>query len=153
MSWLSGHDIIKKILYNAGDVTWLAFDNIYSIDTLPKSINHYPCFIVVNTHTKNLSGQHWKAILIKEDHSAEVFDSLALPLSVFVENWLNKFTRKWRTNLRAYQHSASATCGAFVLYYILTRLNYHNFESFTKTFSLKTSVNEQMIDMFYKSLI
>lgn len=152
MSWLDNHEIIDKIQFNADDKTWNAFDDVYPIDELPKAIPHYPIFVVINTHTKNLPGEHWKAILIKKDKSAEVFDSFALPLNTFTENWLNKFTRKWKNNPRAYQHPSSALCGAYVLYFILNRLKYANYKAFLKTFSTNTSVNDRMIEKFYRSL-
>ena len=152
MSWLDNNDIVDKILYNADDETWKAFDDIYPIDMLPNVLPHYPIFIVLNTHTKNLPGQHWKAVLIKKDKSAEVFDSFALPLNTFTENWLNKFTRKWKSNSRAYQHPLSALCGAYVLYFILNRLKYHDYKSFLKSFSSNVSDNDKMIDRFYNSL-
>ena len=152
MSWLDNHDIVDKILYNTDDKTWKAFDDIYPIDMLPNAIHHYPIFIVINTHTKNLPGQHWKAIYIKKDKAAEVFDSFALPLNTFTENWLNKFTRKWKCNTQAYQHPSSALCGAYVLYFILNRQKYSDYKSFLKTFSTDANVNDRMIDEFYKSL-
>lgn len=152
MSWLDNHDIVDKILYNADDETWNAFHDVYPIDMLPNAIPHYPIFIVINTHTKNLPGQHWKAVFIKNDKSAEVFDSFALPLNTFTENWLDKFSRKWKVNSRAYQHSSSALCGAYVLYFILNRLKYDNYKSFLKNFSLNVRDNDRMIDEFYRSL-
>ena len=152
MSWLDNHDIIDKLMYNTDEETWKAFDDVYPIDMLPKAIRHYPIFIVINTHTKNLPGEHWKAILIKEDRTAEVFDSFALPLNTFTENWLNKFTRKWKSNPRAYQHPSSALCGAYVLYFIINRLKYSNYKSFLKNFSTSASDNDRMINEFYRSL-
>ena len=152
MSWLDNHTILDKILHNANDETWNAFDDIYPIDKLPKTIRHYPIFIVMNTHTHNLPGQHWKAVLIKNDRTAEVFDSFALPLNTFTENWLNKLSRSWKCNSRAYQHPLSALCGAYVLYFILNRLKYDNYKDFLATFSYDVHANDRMIDEFYKSL-
>lgn len=153
MSWLTDRDITDKIQYNASPTVLDMFSGIYSIDTLPKTIFHYPTFIVINTHTKNLPGEHWKAILIKEDRSAEVFDSLASQLNVHTENWLNKYTRRWKTNTQACQHPLSATCGAYVLYFILNRLKYSTFEIFVmKNFSSNVLVNERMINTFYNNL-
>ena len=152
MSWLSNHDIIEKLRHNADDKTWKAFGGVYSIDTLPQSISIYPVFIIVNTHTHNLPGEHWKAIFIKEDRTGEVFDSLALTLNNFTLNWLNKFTRKWKTNLLPYQHPLSATCGAFVIYFILKRLNHDSLESLNKTLSSNPLRNERMIRSFYANL-
>lgn len=152
MSWLDNNDIIDKIQYNADNETWQAFDDVYPIDMLPNAIPHYPLFIVINTHTKNLPGEHWKAILVKTDKTAEVFDSFALPLNSLTEKWLNQFTSKWKRNRLAYQHPSSALCGAYVLYFILNRLKYSDYKSFLKTFSSDVSNNDRMIDEFYRSL-
>ena len=59
MSWLSTDTIKQKILNNADEATWQAFDNVYPADELPSTIPHYPIFIVLNTHPHNLDGQHW----------------------------------------------------------------------------------------------
>ena len=152
MSWLTNHELQTKLQRNATMSVWNAFGGIYPIDMLPPRIPRRPIFIIINTDTKNLPGKHWKAVYIKEDNAAEVFDSLALPLNVHTENWLNKFTTRWSLNCRACQHPLSASCGSFVLYFILNRLNYHNFDVFLKTFSPNVTVNEQMICKFYRQL-
>lgn len=152
MAWLDNHEILDKIIFNANEETWNAFDDIYPIDKLPNAIRHYPIFIVINTHTHNLPGQHWKAVLIKSDRTAEVFDSFALALNTFTENWLNKFSRAWKCNSRAYQNPSSALCGAYVLYFILNRLKFDNYKDFLTTFSTDAHDNDRMINEFYKSL-
>lgn len=154
MSWLTDRELRKKIQCNASKTVWNAFGGIYPIDMLPPLIPYRPIFIIVNTDTKNLPGEHWKVILIKEDKTADVFDSLSLPLNVHTENWLKKFTKRWTSNRCAYQHPLSASCGSFVLYFIFKRLYYPNFESFLKNcFSSNNVVaNEQMVRNFYKSL-
>ena len=152
MSWLSGEAIQQKVQYNADDTTWKAFDSVYSVDTLPSSITHYPIFIVLNTHPHNLKGQHWKVIFIHEDRRGELFDSLALPPNIPTQQWLNKHTRQWKRNARAFQHPLSASCGAFVLYFILNRLRVRRFESICQKFSTNLHANEKMIRKFYNEL-
>ena len=152
MSWLSSDTIKQKVQHNADDTTWKAFDNIYSVDTLPSNITHYPIFLVLNTHPHNLKGEHWKVIFIKEDHRGELFDSLALPPNIPTQQWLNKHTRQWKTNARAIQHPLSSSCGAFVLYFILNRLHVRRFESISQTFSSNPHVNEKRIRKFYNDL-
>ena len=152
MSWLSGDMIKRKVKHNANETTWNAFDNVYSVDTLPSAIKHYPIFIVLNTHPHNLKGQHWKVIFIQKDRRGELFDSLALPPNIPTQQWLRKHTRQWKTNARAFQHPLSSTCGAFVLYFILNRLNVRRFETLTQKFSSNCHVNEKMICEFYNTL-
>lgn len=152
MSWLSGDAIKKKVWHNADEATWRAFDNVYSVDTLPSSVTHYPIFIVLNTHPHNLSGQHWKVIFIHKDRRGELFDSLALPPNIPTQQWLRKHTRQWKRNERAFQHPHSTTCGAFVLYFILNRLRVRRFKSITQKFSRNLHSNEKMICKFYNDL-
>lgn len=152
MSWLSNETIKRKVQYNADEATWKAFDNVYSVDTLPSSIQHYPIFIVLNTHPHNLAGEHWKVILIKEDRRGELFDSLALPPNIPTQQWLKKHTRQWKTNARAFQHPLSSSCGAFVLYFILHRLRVRRFESVSRKFSCNLHANEKFIRNFYNDL-
>ena len=152
MALFSNHDIIKNLWNTTNGKTWKAFRGVHSIDALPKAIYSYPSFVLLNTHAHYLPGEHWKVIFLKEDRTAEVFDSLALTLNVFTLNWLNKFTRMWKTTSLPYQHPLSATCGAFVLYFILKRLNYDSLESFNKTFSSNPLHNERMILTFYNAL-
>lgn len=152
MSWLSGETIKKKVERNANEVTYKAFDDVYSIDQLPSAIPHYPIFIVLNTHPQNLKGEHWKVIYIRKDRVAEVFDSLALPLNIPTQQWLRKHSRQWKSNARAFQHPLSSTCGAFVLYFILNRLRVRRFESVTQKFSTDLHSNEKLILKFYNDL-
>ena len=152
MSWLSGETIKRKIQRNADEATWKAFDNVYSVDDLPSSIPHYPFFIVLNTHPHNLKGEHWKAIFINSDRRGELFDSLALVPNIPTQQWLNKHTRQWKRNLLPVQHPDSASCGAFVVYFILNRLHVRRFESFNQKFSINPHVNERLVRNFYNDL-
>lgn len=152
MSWLSDQEIADKVKKNGNELVRRAFYGLYPIDELPKSIPHLPIFLVVNTHTHNLQGQHWKVIYIDEKRRGELFDSLAQPTSNLLNRWMNRFTRKWTTNRKVYQHGNSTTCGAFALYFILQRLNYPSLDSFTQNFSHSRNENERFVRHFYESL-
>ena len=106
----------------------------------------------MNTHPQNLSGEHWKVIFIKEDRRGELFDSLAQAPSILTQQWLKKHTRQWKRNGRAFQHPLAASCGAYVLYFILNRLHTQRFETLTHKFSYNSHVNEKMIRKFYNDL-
>lgn len=152
MSWLSTKTLLEKIRKNADKGTLIAFHGVYSIDNLPEFIHTRPFLMIVNTHTKNLPGEHWISILIDANRNGEIFDSLALPVSDILIRWLNRFTNKWKKNSRTFQHLRSSTCGVFALYFILHRLQMKNFETFTKTFNEKLHVNESCMSVFYRSL-
>lgn len=152
MSWLSSDTIRLKIQHNADEATWKAFYNVYSLDTLPAAVPHYPIFIVLNTQPQNLSGQHWKCIFIGKDRRGELFDSLGQPPNIPTQQWLRKHTRQYKRNERVLQYPLSSTCGAFVLYFILNRLRVRRFDSIIKKFSFNLHCNEKMIRKFYNEL-
>ena len=152
MSWLSNRKLIEKVKYNGDWKTLKAFYGVYPIDELPAFIPHLPIIIIINTHTHNLEGEHWKTIFIDRDKCGEVFDSLALPMSYILIQWMNRFTRKWKRNRQSFQHRLSATCGAYALYFTLRRLNVPSLEYFTNSFSDSTVVNERKIRDFYNRL-
>ena len=152
MSWLSDNQMLEKIKRNADKETQKAFSGVFPIDSLPEFIKQYPIFIIINTQSHNLPGEHWKVVFINANKEAEVFDSLALPISVYLQRWLNKFSRKWRRNTKSYQPLLSASCGAFAIYYILNRMHVTNFDSLLSVFTKNPSVNESTVLNFYKCL-
>ena len=152
MSWLSDKQLCKKVEKNAGVKARKAFYGVYPLDKLPRSVPHLPIFIVVNTQTHNLSGEHWKSIFIDEKRNGEIFDSLAQPMNAMLIRWMNQFTRRWKRNRKVYQHPKTATCGAFALYYILNRLNHPSMNALTQSFSPSLHANECLVQKFYDEL-
>lgn len=152
MNWLTGYELEKLIAKYANHRTQKAFLGIFSIDTLPQQIPHLPILLIVNTHTKNLSGEHWKAIYISEERHGEVFDSLALPVSARLLQWMNRFTRRWQQSRLILQNPLSASCGAFVLYFVLTRLLYKDGKKYFSIFSKKLHENDRLMKEFIKKL-
>ena len=152
MSWLSNRQLINKVRKNGTEATKKSFLGVYAIDKLPKFIPHLPMLLIVNTHSHNLGGEHWKAIFIDKNRNGEVFDSLAQPTSNILIRWMNRFTRKWRTNSKSYQHDKSSTCGAYSLYYVLSRLALPSLDAFCRSFSPALHVNERNIRSFYRRL-
>lgn len=153
MSWLTDEDIMRKVRRNGNKKCQEAFYGVYPLDRLPKFIPHFPLFIVVNTHTANLEGEHWKTIFIDKNRRGEVFDSLAQPMNAILIRWMNRFTRRWKKNRKVYQHAKSTTCGAFALYYIMKRLDFPSLDSFiSHSFSSSLADNERFVHKFYKTL-
>lgn len=150
MSWLTTSQLLHLIKKYGDTATRRAFIGVFAIDDLPQHISCLPVLMIINTHTKNLPGEHWKAVFISKEGFAEVFDSLALPISSSLMNWLKRFSRKWITSHISIQHPLSATCGAYVLYFILQRLKHNSMNSLLKIFSSKLVLNdEKMIDFVY----
>ena len=152
MSWLTGQQLEKLIEKHADDLTQKAFLGVFSIDTLPSQLPHLPSLLIVNTHTKNLPGEHWKAIYISKDRHGEVFDSLALPVSVRLLQWMNRFTRKWQRSTLTIQNPLSPSCGAFVLYFILRRLQEKDLKRCLNIFSTNLYKNDEIMRNLVKML-
>ena len=152
MSWLTDSEIENTIRQFANKDTATAFHGIYPNDYLPYYSLNPPTFIIVNTDVHNLAGQHWKVIFIDENYCGEVFDSLATPLSNRVIRFMNRHTRKWKTNSQMFQHPTSTLCGAYVLYFVMRRLSFSSLQEFCKTFSSNVNRNEYMIQRFYDTL-
>ena len=152
MSWLSDNEIINKIKKNADLKTLKAFGGVYAMDDLPKFIPHYPFMAVINTQSHNLSGEHWIGIYIDKNRRGEVFDSLAIPTSLFLMRWLNRHTRSWRKNSHRYQNPLSLSCGGFVLFYVLHRSECDMMECVTNRFSASYPTNEKLVRDFYNRL-
>ena len=126
-----------------------AFIGVFPVDKLPLRIQHYPCFLVVNTQAHNLPGEHWLSIYISKQRKGEVFDSLARPIGNFLRRWLNSHTTKgWTSNRKIYQNPLSDTCGAFAIFYVLNRL-----QTDKLPFSNCFLVNEVIVKSFYNTLI
>ena len=152
MSWLTDQQIRNKVKKNAEPIIQEAFYGVFPIDKLPEFVPHLPILIVVNTDTHNLDGEHWKTIFIDKKRQGEVFDSLAQPMNDLLIRWMNRFTRRWKTNRKVYQQERSTVCGAFALYFILKRLDFPTLNSFTQTFSHSLRKNDELVHSFYKKL-
>ena len=150
MSWLSGVEMEEKIKQHADKATRNAFHGVFSMDRLPFAVPHYPFFMIINTHSHNLPGEHWKTVFIDKDKRGEVFDSLALPLSNTLIRWLNCFTRSFHVNHLAYQHPLSPTCGAFAVFYVLHRLN--DSDCVSSMFNSSLNDNVKRVECFYRML-
>lgn len=152
MSWMTNVQLLHLIKKYADEDCRRAFSGIFSIDELPAKVTQVPFLMIVNTHTKNLPGEHWKAVYISNEGFAEVFDSLASPVSTFLASWLNKHTRKWIPSEVTIQNPLAPTCGAFVLYFILLRLQHKNLKSLLKIFSSDLAVNDNKMLEFVQNL-
>ena len=152
MSWLSGKDIQNTIEKYGSNETKKAFLGVFSLDTLPHNLPHLPILLVVNTDTKNLPGQHWKAVYISNERYGEVFDSLAMPVSIHLQRWMNSFSHRWKSSNVIIQNPLSPSCGAFVLYYVLIRLSKPTMSSCLKLFSKNLYDNDNLVRNFVKDL-
>lgn len=152
MSWLSGQELEEIIETYGNKSIKKAFLGVFAIDTLPKRIPFLPILLIINTQTLNLPGQHWKAVYISEQKFGEVFDSLALPVSLRLQSWMNTFSRKWIRSPLTLQNPLSPTCGIYTLYYVLKRLDFPNMKSCMEIFSKDLVKNDSVMRKFYDLL-
>lgn len=95
----------------------LNFDGVFPVNYLP--ITHKKAYrLIINTDVDNLSGKHWVAIIVREDNTGYVFDSLGRPPCNYIQNWLNTRNIKWSCNLRQVQPNDSILCGYYCIYYL-----------------------------------
>ncbi|MEL7308490.1 MAG: hypothetical protein AAGK05_11895 [Pseudomonadota bacterium] len=152
MSWLTTPELQNLIKKYGDDQTIAAFIGIYSMDTLPQQILQLPVLLIVNTHASNLPGEHWKAIYISSKKIGEVFDSLAMPISVHLQKWMNAFTRKWSISKLTIQNPLSSTCGAFTLYFVLSRLRKKSMKDCVSIFTKNLFHNDMLMRTFVNEL-
>lgn len=150
MSWLSEKQLIRCIKRNADEATLDAFQGVYMIDELPQAVTRYPCLIIINTQAHNTPGEHWIAAFVGKNRRGEIFDSLAMAVPILLNRWMNTFAISFQRNNLQYQHPTSARCGAYVLFYVLKRLN--KSKCVRENFSSSLSDNEQRVSEFYQML-
>jgi hypothetical protein len=150
IKWLTTLDLENYIEKFSDDKTRDSFLGVFPINRLPQRLPYLPALLIVNTDTSNLPGQHWKAIYISKKREGEVFDSLATPVGLILQHWMNLFTRKWTASTLTLQNPLSPSCGAYVLYFVMNRLKHSSLKSCITKFSSNVFENEIFIEEFYK---
>ena len=151
--WLSTQDLQYFIHTFANAKTKDAFLGVFPINHLPQHLPRFPVLFIINTNTSNLPGQHWKAIYVSKSREGEVFDSLATPVCLILEHWLNTFTSKWTISTLILQNPLSPSCGAYVLYFIMSRLNHTSLKSCIAPFSTNVFDNDERMELFMKTYL
>lgn len=153
VKWLTTLDLENFIQTYSDEHTKAAFLGIFPINHLPQKIFRFPILFILNTNTSNLPGQHWKAVYVSTSHVGEVFDSLATPISLQLEQWMNTFTRKWTVSKITLQNPLSPSCGGYVLYYVLTRLKHNSMKSCMAVFTDNVLLNDAIVENFFQRMI
>lgn len=151
IKWLTTLDLETFVNRYADGKTKSAFLGVFPINHLPKRLIQLPTLFIINTQTDNLPGQHWKAVFIDKDGKGEIFDSLATPVSLKLQEWMNRFTKKWIISNLTLQNPLSPSCGAYVLYFIMTRLT-HNIKK-NSPFTGNVFLNDQIVEKFVNNYV
>ena len=88
-----------------------------------------------------------------KDCNGEVFDSLATPIDLRLEHWMNKFCRKWTLSKLTLQNPLSPSCGAYVLYYIMSRLRCNSLNACLAPFTENVLINDRIVEEFVQSFL
>ena len=152
INWLTTRDLEMFIDKFADENTKAAFLGVFPINYLPRKVTRLPVLFIINTNTSNLPGQHWKAVYLSKDRIGEVFDSLAMPVDLKLQHWMNEFSKKWITSKLTLQNPLSPTCGAYVLYFIMTRLHHSSLASCIGHFSNNVIENDRIVEQFLNKL-
>ena len=150
MSWLTNHTIERLIQGLATAETRRAFLGVFPLNGLPRYIHQRPAFLVVNTRTNDLPGDHWLCLLLLDDGRGEVFNSTGLPPPTLIARWMNRMARVWTYNEQAYQSPGSATCGAYCVYVILHRLQYPTLSQTLQPFLPDPLVNDRLMTRYFR---
>ena len=152
MSWLTSIELDNLIQRYSDKATKQAFIGVFPIDNLPRYLPQLPILLIVNIDSSNLPGKHWKAVYISSEKIGEVFDSLALPIGIYLQRWMNTFSQKWTVSKRRIQNPLSATCGAFTLYFVLNRLNKKSMKDCISIFTSNLHGNDILMKTFVDEL-
>lgn len=138
---------LKKIL-NKDNCIKNYYNNVYSIDTLPRFIKKVPAFLIINTSPSYVENGHWLAIYIHKNRYLEFFDSYGLSPKYYN---LNKFIRN-NSNYFSYnniqlQSFITKTCGYFCLIFLLLKCHKININNFFKG---NINQNEKKINYIFK---
>ena len=101
------------------------FRGVYSLDDIPRNIKVRE-FVVVNLSKKHEPGTHWFCIVRSHFKLYEIFNSLGFSNLTIVTPYIRAGSGADLVfNHRPYQLATTATCGYFVVYFLIHRvLNY-----------------------------
>ncbi len=152
---MQGHEI-KEIIQNIPSLV-SSFKGIYSIDTLPVSLEKRT-FIISNTDVQSGQGKHW-ICFARIDKGIEVFDSLGFTEEK--KKLLQKYCKFLRFKVLKFndtrvQSFTSPSCGLFALYFAIHRFG--NLDLGFKTllneiFETNTNLNEIQVQDFIKQFL
>jgi hypothetical protein len=114
-----------------------------------------PSGYIINTDTSQYSGRHWVAIWISDDGTCEFFDSYShapshyereIKLIPYIEERFGRIAEYNRKNL---QHSSTAVCGHYAMYFIFRKTKGCSMSAIVKPFDSRTLMeNDKSIYAF-----
>ena len=127
------------------------FGGMWSRDTLPETVS-YPSFYVVNTDLAHRPGEHWVAIILRNNSYGVFFDSFGRT----PEEWGEEFKDFMDAHVARYDHfdtqiqsNDSISCGLFVLTFVFSFMCMSlSLIECKMLFDVNLSLNEKIVNAF-----
>lgn len=112
-----------EVILSENKYTQKYFSGVYSCDNLPKVVTKLPSLIICNTDKSNQPGEHWIAIYISTQRTAEFFDSFGFSpyYNKYFMNFLESNSNKILYNSKMIQSIFSNKCGYFAALFLYFR--------------------------------
>ena len=130
------------------------FCGVFPSDKLPRTIDRYPCGLVVNTDPSTKPGMRWLGIFLTSPQKGEWFDSYGKPPEfygpVFTE-FMNKHCDEWEWNDCKLQSDWSVVCGHYCIFYVAHRARGYSMKKIVQLFGNDTVLNDSKVLWFVKA--
>src|SRR4029434_1188380 len=134
------------------------FLGVLACDQLPKTaLQNVPVSVIINTHTSDMSGEHWLAVYITDTWTGCFFDSFGnRPTSQLFPTAIYTFLRTNCSSLqfsnRQVQDYLSVTCGEHCVFFLYHMLCGFNYKDVMLKYSNDLIRNDKMVLSFVKKL-
>lgn len=106
------------------------FRGVFARNKLPDIVHHNkgrPSSFVINTDPHYKPGSHWVGVFFNGKGHCDYFDSFSFPpLHDDISRFIAKNSFTWSSNKRLMQPLDTATCGLYVIYFIIMRSRGHS---------------------------
>lgn len=135
------------------------FCGVLACDELPmEKWKVRPAMFIVNTHPKNMPGEHWLAVTLEEEGGRKIstfFDSYGFPpgFSHFpksIKEFLTKNGSKIYYNIKQVQDTLSTTCGQHCVFYLCQRARGVSFEDVMSLYKDDLRSNDKVVACFVR---
>lgn len=111
-----------------------AYVGVYSMDGDWTEPTKLPACYVINTDTRQGTGEHWVTFYLDDDGSSDYFDPYGTAPIKKIYKWLKKKTPTIRYNTKWIQGPLSGICWAYVLYFLHMRCRHVPLETILASF-------------------
>ena len=125
------------------------FVGVFPSNHLP-NVGHRPASFVVNTAPipDKYGGDHWVAVILKQNSKGEYFDSFGLPpLEHNIADYINKTcSNGYKYSMKMIQGRSSSLCGLYCVDFIRQRLVHKKgFDAYLAGFNTDFKANDRLV--------